>query len=341
MALSVQDLINQYGTPIKKLDKPDYTNTGNTADINTLRAQQSRLDRLADNPLEDAGVQSTLRGVQTGLATTQQSAIAAAKGRAAQTGQAGFVGALGGAANRAISDRALGYGLAQSQLAASTAASARAGSIDLAKNIVTAQQAAEQIATQRAAQEQAARIAELQAEQARAAAVLNAGVAGRGQDVTAETAAKEDITKNKAIDVTAKGQTDSQRLAEEAAKQHAKEAADDLLLRQAAAKREADAAEIDRQLKALALAQAKETSQANTAATKAAAQLKQLETERKLEELRQVQRSQQYTYSGGTTYGGTSEKTADQILAEYYKNPANRGVVLPNGRNSGTTSRTR
>lgn len=81
-----------------------------------LQGKAAEAAQRANNPLGTPGAQQTLQAIQTQMNTRQQQGLAAAKSRGAQTGQAGFQGALAQTARGLESDNRASYADASAQL---------------------------------------------------------------------------------------------------------------------------------------------------------------------------------------------------------------------------------
>lgn len=159
----LNDLIRALGSPgFTALPQPQYVQP-ELNEVNDLRKRQSELKRLAEDPLSDQGLQSTVQAVAGGLARGEQAALGAAKGRAALSGQAGFGGAFAGSAATLSANRASTLGETKAKLAGDLSAKARDQELGLAEAVLNAQLQAESIATQRAQVAQQAQIAQMQA----------------------------------------------------------------------------------------------------------------------------------------------------------------------------------
>lgn len=191
---SIEDLLTRYSAG-EAPTLPPLTYNPPTINLNSLREQQARLQRLADNPESDPSVQALLQGVQTSLSASHRAAQDAARGRAVATGSAGFRGAMSRAANQALSDKVLGMSAARSKIVGEAGMQARQLALQSERDILAAQAQADQIATQRAQLEQQNALALLQAEYNKRNALLQAGLTGRGQDLSQATTQRQlDLT---------------------------------------------------------------------------------------------------------------------------------------------------
>lgn len=172
-------------------------------EVNALREQQAKLNQLAENPESDVASQRVLQGIQTALTRSQQSALGAAKGRAAASGQAGFGGAYASSAAALQAARGDSYAQAAAKLYGDLSTKSREQALDVQKSILAAEQAAAQQATLRAQLEQQSLISALNARVQQQNTLTDALTVSRGQDLNYNAAMKNSATNERQLDLKA------------------------------------------------------------------------------------------------------------------------------------------